>query len=375
MAVLTHYTLPGLRLASEYPFAALAAFRSDLPCELPLCTLRLRYGPVPQEQPLLQIDHTDFRVCKLEQGWLYLPAGAADYALLASADYRHLTAYLAAPGCGPERLMPLLRTALECARIPQGVLSLHSACVEWQGEGLCFTAPSGVGKSTRAMSWQSGLGAGLISGDRPSICVQKGNVTVSGAPWDGKEQLFCNQTVPLRAICYIRRGEQTRVRRLSAQQAQKILCQQCFVPMWDTEAAAMVMLWIRRLCAAVPIYRVTCGPDEAAAKQLRDILFYHPEQIREVEQDMKIKPGFVLRNMAGEHIVMPTGKNISQFDGTIVLNEVAAFVWEQLNESCSREELVQAILAEFDVDRPRAEADLDALLAKLHEYQVIEEAV
>lgn len=49
---------------------------------------------------------------------------------------------------------------------------------------------------------------------------------------------------------------------------------------------------------------------------------------------------------------MPTGKNISVFDGTIVLNDVAAFVLEKLHEDCSREELLRDILSEFDADRP-----------------------
>lgn len=370
-----HYVLSGLQVESECPFASFEPFRSAAPSDLPLYTLSICCAAAPEEKPLYRIRHTDFYLNRLSNSWLYQLADASGYALQASLDHQKLNAYAPADPMDPEKLMPLLRTALECAGIHEGVLSLHSACVEWNGEGVCFTAPSGTGKSTRAMSWQAGFGAQMISGDRPSIRVQGKKAEVSGAPWDGKEQIFSNRTVPLRAICHIRRGTETLVRKLSPAQAQKILCQQCFIPMWDTEVAAAAMLLIRRLCNVVPLYRVTCGPDEAAAKQVRDILFYHPEMIKEAQRDMKIKSGFVLRNIAGEHIVMPTGKNIGVFDGTIVLNEVAAFVWEQMTESCSREELVQSILSEFDVDRAQAEMDLDALLEKLRGYQVIEEAV
>lgn len=369
------YILPGLQLESEYPFASFSDFRSDEPCALPLCTLRIRYAPSPHEAPLFQIRHLDLTVCRLAEDWLYVLAGTQGYALRASADHRHLTAYISAPEPEPERLMPLLRTALECAGIPEGLLSIHSACVAYNGVGILFTAASGVGKSTRAISWQTALDAQIISGDRPSVCIKSSGVTVSGVPWDGKEQLFINRSVPLRAICAIRRGNDTYVRKLSAAQAKRLLCQQCFLPMWNTETAAAALSLISRLCDAVPVYRVTCGPDETAAKQVRDIIFYHPESIGEAEQDMKIKSGFVLRDLSGEHIVMPTGKNISAFDGTIVLNEVAAFIWEKLCAGCSREELLLDILAEFEVDRSRAEADLDALLNKLREYQVIDEAV
>ncbi|MGN1329092.1 MAG: PqqD family protein [Eubacterium sp.] len=89
--------------------------------------------------------------------------------------------------------------------------------------------------------------------------------------------------------------------------------------------------------------------------------------------NLKIKSGFTLRNVSGEHIVMPTGRNISQFNGAIILNDVSAFIWEKLSEGCSREELLVNILSKFKVDRERAEKDLDALLEKLREYDVIEE--
>lgn len=370
-----HYTLPGLTLESSCPFPSFQGFLGTSPTELPRCKLDLCYGPFPAEPGMFQVSHSDLTLRHLPGGWLYVSNRTPGYGLHISEGYERLTAYLPGPEADPEGLMPLLRTALECASIQSGVLSLHSSCVVMDGQGLCFTAPSGTGKSTRAISWQQGLGAKILSGDRPSIKIDARSVTVSGAPWDGKEQLFLNESVPLKAICSIRRGHETYVRKLSPSQARALLCQQCFLPMWDTESVAVAMMLIGKLCTTLPIYRVTCGPDMDAAKQLRDILYYHPEKIMEAEQSMKIKPGFVLRNIAGEHIVMPTGKNISAFDGTIVLNDVAAFVWETLQQECSREELLQAILSEFDVDRPRAETDLDALLNTLRGYQVIEEAV
>lgn len=367
-----HYILPGVQLESKLAPVSFAPFLSDVPSTLPRCTLRICTCPPPIDTARFAVEHADFCVRRMPDGWLYQPSGVPGCALHASPDHRALTAYLPVAE-NVARLLPLLRTALECAAVSAGVLSLHSACVVYQGEGLCFTAPSGTGKSTRAASWQTALNAELLSGDRPSIRFENGTVTVCGAPWDGKERIFLNKSVPLRTVCSIRRGSTTGVRRLSPAQANRLLCQQCFLPMWDTETAALALGLIHKLCGVMPVYRVTCGPDEQAAKQLCDILFYHPESIMEAEQDMKIKPGFVLRELCGEHIVMPTGKNIAVFDGTIILNDVAAFVWQQLCEGCSREELIQAVVDEFDVDRLRAGTDLDALLDKLRGYQVLEE--
>ena len=70
---------------------------------------------------------------------------------------------------------------------------------------------------------------------------------------------------------------------------------------------------------------------------------------------------------------MPTGDNIAKFDGTIVLNEVSAFVFKQLENAVSRDDLLTAMLAEFDVDEQTAAKDLDKLLDRFRELNLLEE--
>ena len=88
---------------------------------------------------------------------------------------------------------------------------------------------------------------------------------------------------------------------------------------------------------------------------------------------MKAKPGFVLRNVVDEYILMPTGDNIGKFNGTVLLNAVSAFVWEKLQNPMSRDDLLKEILDEFEVDRATASADLDILLQTLCGYDVIQD--
>ena len=88
---------------------------------------------------------------------------------------------------------------------------------------------------------------------------------------------------------------------------------------------------------------------------------------------MKAKSGFVLREVVGEYILMPVGENIGHFNGTIVMNDVAALVWEKLQNPVSRDDLLAAILDEFSIWEDVAAADLDKLLEKLKNYGVIEE--
>ena len=86
---------------------------------------------------------------------------------------------------------------------------------------------------------------------------------------------------------------------------------------------------------------------------------------------MKAKSGFILRNIADEYILMPIGDNINQFKGTLLLNEISAFIWEKLQAPVSREDLLAAILNEYNVGEQQAAADLDVLLEKLRDYGLL----
>ena len=69
---------------------------------------------------------------------------------------------------------------------------------------------------------------------------------------------------------------------------------------------------------------------------------------------------------------MPTGDNIAKFEGAVVLNEVSAFIYKLLEHPVCREDLLAAIVSEYDVDEATAAKDLDALLNKLAEMGVLE---
>ena len=88
---------------------------------------------------------------------------------------------------------------------------------------------------------------------------------------------------------------------------------------------------------------------------------------------MRASTGFILRNLAGEYVVIPSGDNIGAFGGAILMNELSAFVWEQLKVSVSRDELLARILDRYEVEEKTAAADLDALLAEMKRMGIIEE--
>ena len=92
------------------------------------------------------------------------------------------------------------------------------------------------------------------------------------------------------------------------------------------------------------------------------------------EPGMKAKSEFVLSNVAGEHILIPTGDSNGQLNGTVILSDVAAFIWEKLQNPVSREDLLTAVREEYDVEEAVAAKDLDKLLEKLRGFGLIEES-
>lgn len=77
---------------------------------------------------------------------------------------------------------------------------------------------------------------------------------------------------------------------------------------------------------------------------------------------MKIKQGYILRGVANAHVVVAVGERAQQFHGLIRLNPCGAFLFERLQAGATREELLTAMLHEYQVDEARAAADLDAFL-------------
>ncbi|MCK9478042.1 MAG: PqqD family protein [Firmicutes bacterium] len=89
---------------------------------------------------------------------------------------------------------------------------------------------------------------------------------------------------------------------------------------------------------------------------------------------MKIKEGFILKDIAGESIVVPVGENLVDFGAIIVLNETGVFLWNLLQEENDEAGLLQAILSEYDIDEQAATEDINSFLASLKENKLLNDA-
>lgn len=86
---------------------------------------------------------------------------------------------------------------------------------------------------------------------------------------------------------------------------------------------------------------------------------------------MKIKEGFILREVAGSYIVVAVGDAVKSFNGVINLNESSAFLWKILEKGADEQQLISALLSEYDVSKEVAEKDVKAFISKLMEGGLI----
>lgn len=87
---------------------------------------------------------------------------------------------------------------------------------------------------------------------------------------------------------------------------------------------------------------------------------------------MKISDEYILREIAGEYVIVPTGKEAMKFQGLITVNETGAYLWKMLSEDAEKADLVAEICREYEVDKADAEKDVDEFLEILCEHKILE---
>ena len=87
---------------------------------------------------------------------------------------------------------------------------------------------------------------------------------------------------------------------------------------------------------------------------------------------MKIKNGFVMRELAGEYVVIALGDASKIFNGIIKLNDTGKIIWEMLSQGAEQESIVDAILKEYNVESAKVEADVARFIETLKGANILE---
>ena len=86
---------------------------------------------------------------------------------------------------------------------------------------------------------------------------------------------------------------------------------------------------------------------------------------------MKLKSGLVLRQVAGENVVLSVGSEVN-INGMITMNDTGVVLWKCLEKGAEMSDLTAALLAEYDVDEQTASAHVEVFVAKLKEIGLLD---
>ena len=88
---------------------------------------------------------------------------------------------------------------------------------------------------------------------------------------------------------------------------------------------------------------------------------------------MKIKNNFEMVTIGDDYILVPVGDEMDKFNGTVVLNDVSAFLIENLKTDRTEKELTDLMVEEYDVDRDTALSDIRASIEKMKDLGILDE--
>lgn len=86
---------------------------------------------------------------------------------------------------------------------------------------------------------------------------------------------------------------------------------------------------------------------------------------------MELRKRLVKREIGGESYLIPVGTTIYDTNGLFYLTEVGGFIWDLLPRARDGQQILAAVLAEYDVDEATARADMEDFLEKLRKFGVI----
>lgn len=136
---------------------------------------------------------------------------------------------------------------------------IHGAAIAVENAAYIFIAPSGTGKTTHIMKWlEQGKDTVVINGDKPFIKITDEHVPlVFSSPWAGKEGLYTNTAVLLKAIVILKRAEENKIEPITFIEAFPELLHQIYRPD-DVDKMRMTLGMIKQL-QGIKLYRFHCN--------------------------------------------------------------------------------------------------------------------
>lgn len=88
---------------------------------------------------------------------------------------------------------------------------------------------------------------------------------------------------------------------------------------------------------------------------------------------MRIKDGFVMRDVAGQAVAVATGEASKSFHGMIKLNSTGSRIWRGIEAGDNETTIAGNLASEYGIDPEQALADVNAFIARMREIGILED--
>lgn len=151
-------------------------------------------------------------------------------------------------------------------------LLLHASYIDSRFDGLAFSGPSGIGKTTQARLWCTAGEGRMLNGDKLILNKEHGRWIGYGSPYAGSSACYVNDACPLKCLLFLKQGAECQLEPLSTAESFRRIYAELTVNYWDRQYVEKICDLAQQLSEDVPAYEFTCTPTKEAVDFLKDYL-------------------------------------------------------------------------------------------------------
>lgn len=172
-----------------------------------------------------------------------------------------------------ENLFGMIKDAFFYYIHGEGKQVVHSSSIIYNGKAWLFSAESGVGKSTHVELWRrSGFEFEDFNGDNIVVYMDGDTPVAAGLPWSGTSGIYCNKTVPIGGIFFLKQAKENAVTPLTSVNAIVSLTARFLGPNWTREHVTRNIEIASDIVKDIKTFGLECNMDLAAAELAKNII-------------------------------------------------------------------------------------------------------
>ncbi len=167
----------------------------------------------------------------------------------------------------------LVVTAVYSRLCSLNTLLLHASYIDYKGNGIVFTGPSGVGKTTQAEIWKKYRNATIVNGDKVFVRLVDDKFFAYGSPWKGSSEYGLNCKSELKGIVVLLQSDKNNIREINSIEAMQMFFPHVFLPRWDEDCMHHLLNSFNLLLEKTTIWLLECNLEEEAVKITEKAIF------------------------------------------------------------------------------------------------------